>query len=43
MVNGVAPALIRGTKMLPGNPEELAKSGCIQMTHVELNSLFVHD
>lgn len=26
MVNGVAPALIKGTKMLPGNPEELAKS-----------------
>ncbi len=26
MVNGVAPALITGTKMLPGNPEELAKS-----------------
>lgn len=25
-VNGVAPALIGGTKMLPGNPEELAKS-----------------
>lgn len=24
-VNGVAPALIRDTKMLPGNPEELAK------------------
>lgn len=27
-VNGVAPALIRDTKMLPGNPEELAKSRC---------------
>jgi NAD(P)-dependent dehydrogenase (short-subunit alcohol dehydrogenase family) len=25
-VNGVAPALIQGTTMLPGNNEELAKS-----------------
>ena len=25
-VNGIAPALIGGTKMLPGEPEELKKS-----------------
>jgi hypothetical protein len=25
-VNGIAPALIAETKMLPGSPEELAKS-----------------
>ena len=25
-MNGIAPALIGGTKMLPGEPEELKKS-----------------
>ena len=29
-VNGVAPALIEQTKMLPGSSEELAKSECAQ-------------
>ncbi len=32
-VNGVAPALIQGTSMLPGDPGDLAKS---------LSSLFPH-
>lgn len=27
-VNGIAPALIQDTKMLPGNNEELSKSEC---------------
>ena len=27
--NGVAPALIQGTKMLPGDETELAKSTCL--------------
>lgn len=45
-VNGVAPALIQGTTMLPGTNEELAKSEffmrCLRLTTL-MHSSMTHD
>lgn len=41
--NGVAPALIKGTKMLPGDETELAKSRCLDIwMRIEIHMVFTN-